>query len=325
MSDEINDAWVLENSKVQPQKIDSPPPIADSKKRKSPPTGNGQSKKQQKVQEKKAPENRAVYVTNLPSDATVEEIEDVFKRFGMIDQGVDGNPRIKMYENDKGEFNGEALVVYFKKDSVNLAITLLDGYEFRLGDTTNGTINIQEADNTYKKNNDGIKIANKLVRKERKAAQTSRAEMQRKLAEWSDNESEVEKTYAVKKNKHAKMCIIKKAFILDDLEEDVRAILEIKEDMRNAASKCGDVTKVVLYDHEPEGIVVVRFTEFEAAELFRQQYHGKRYNNDNLQVTIADDKPKFKKSSKGGDDSDDGGRKVEPTLEDYNSEASTSL
>ncbi|KAF1951444.1 hypothetical protein CC80DRAFT_508862 [Byssothecium circinans] len=278
-----------------------------SNKRKSPPIPDAQSQKKkpvkaQKVQEKKPQENRAVYVTNIPRDATVEEIEDVFKKYGMIDQGVDGKPRIKMYTTEEDDFNGEALVVYFKKDSVQLAIRLQDDYEFRLGDQSNGTVKVQEADNTFKKNTNSAQIANKLVRKERKAAERSRAEMQRKLAEWSDNEEEVEKTYAVKKNKWAKMCVIKNVFILEDLEEDVSAILEIKEDMREAAEKCGEVTNVILYDLEPEGVVVVRFKDFEGAEMFRDKFNGKGYNNAKLSVTIADDRPRFKKSGKSKED-----------------------
>ena len=132
--------------------------------------------------EKKAPENRAIYVTNIPRDATVEELADVFKKYGMIDQGVDGKPRIKLYTDDDGEFNGEALIVYFKKESVDLAIRLQDDYELRLGDTKNGTLRVQEADNSRRKNTDAEKIAGKLVRKERKTAERTRAEMQRQVS-----------------------------------------------------------------------------------------------------------------------------------------------
>ncbi|CAI6251765.1 unnamed protein product [Periconia digitata] len=290
---------------------------ATSKKRKD--TSNDTNpKKQPKIEkEKKAPENRAIYVTNIPLDATADELADVFKKYGMIDQGVDGTPRVKLYTNDSGDFTGEALIVYFKRASVDLAIQLHDNYELRLGDTKNGTLSVQEADNTRRKNTDSEKIAGKLVRKERKTAERTRAEMQRKLAEWSDNEEEAEKAYAPKKNKWAKMCIIKKVFELHQLEEDDAAILEIKQDMREAAEKHGEVTKVVLYDEEPEGIVSVRFKDFEAAESFRAAFNGRRYNNQGLQISIAEDRPKFKKSRNGGgDDSEDDVQKMRRFLRD---------
>ncbi|PVI07093.1 hypothetical protein DM02DRAFT_351290 [Periconia macrospinosa] len=269
--------------------------------------------------EKKPPENRAIYVTNIPRDATTEELEEVFKKYGMIDQGVDGKPRIKLYTDDDGGFNGEALIVYFKKESVDLAIQLQDDYELRLGDTKNGTLRVQEADNSRRKNTDAEKIAGKLVRKERKTAERTRAEMQRKLADWSDNEEEVKKTYAPKKNKWAKMCIIKNVFQLHQLEEEDAAVLEIKEDMRDEAEKYGTVTKVVLYDKEPEGIVSVRFSDFKGAEEFCARANGKRYNGGPLKISIAEDRPRFKKSPRGGEgegegDSEDEGQRVERPL-----------
>lgn len=39
-----------------------------------------------------------------------------------------------MYARDDGTFSGDALVVYFKEDSVILALNLLDDAELRLGD-----------------------------------------------------------------------------------------------------------------------------------------------------------------------------------------------
>ncbi|KAJ4296516.1 hypothetical protein N0V90_006561 [Kalmusia sp. IMI 367209] len=296
------------------------PSSSQSKRKEAPTAEGGTSKKQQKGEEKKAPENRGVYATNIPRDATLEEIEEAFKKAGIIDQSVDGTPRIKMYADKEGNFNGEILVVYFKKESVQLAIMRLDGWEFRLGDTSNGVVHVQEADQSYKKHTDGAVIATKLVRKDRKAVERHRAEMNRQLAEWSDDDEDaVKQTYAPKKNKWAKMVIIKKAFQLEDLEEDAAAILEIKEDMRNAAEKYGEVTKVVLYDREPEGILSVRFKEFEEAEAFCKAYNGKGYNNDKLQLSIADDRPRFKKTSKenaSDDDVEDNVRRMEAYMND---------
>lgn len=127
-----------------------------------------------------------------------------------------------------------------------------------------------------------------------------------KLAEWSDDdEEEIHKTFAPKKNKWAKFVIIKNAFTIEQIndEEDKGAILEIKEDMRAAAETFGEVTKVVLYDKEPEGILTVRFKEFEQAEAFVQAFNGKGYNHQKLQLAVADDRPKFQKSN-NDDDSD---------------------
>ncbi|KAF1968654.1 hypothetical protein BU23DRAFT_583172 [Bimuria novae-zelandiae CBS 107.79] len=272
-------------------------------KRKEPPTAEVEVTQQPKQQ--KTLENRAVFASNIPRDATFEEIEETFKKAGIIERGVDGKSRIKMYQDENGDFNGDALVVYFKRESIQQAIMRLDGWEFRLGDTSNGVVKVQEADMSYKKVADGEAVRAKLVRKDRKAAERTRAELNRKLADWSDDdEEELQKIFAPKKNKYAKYVIIKNAFTLEELEdeEDEGAVLEIKQDMREAAEKFGEVTKVVLYDKEPEGILTVRFKEFDHAEAFVKAFNGRGYSGRKVQLSIADDRPKFRKSGKEDED-----------------------
>lgn len=74
----------------------------------------------------------SLYVTGLPLDATADEIARVFSRYGVLLEDDNGKPRIKMYHDDKtGMFKGEALVVYFKPESVELAINMLDETNMR--------------------------------------------------------------------------------------------------------------------------------------------------------------------------------------------------
>lgn len=49
------------------------------------------------------------------------------------------------------------------------------------------------------------------------------------------------------------------------LQDDPAALLDITEDIHDEASKIGDVTKVVLYDEEADGVVMVRFLDPAAA------------------------------------------------------------
>jgi len=76
----------------------------------------------------------------------------VFSKCGVIAEEIDsGKPRIKMYEDDQGQFKGDALVVYFRPESVNLAIQMLDDSDFRLGtDGPSGKMRVQAADFSYK-------------------------------------------------------------------------------------------------------------------------------------------------------------------------------
>lgn len=73
-------------------------------------------------------------------------------------------------------------------------------------------------------------------------------------------------------------------------------MLEVKEDMRDEAERFGPVTNVTLFDKEKDGIVTIRFREFEDAEKFREAVHGRNFAFRKLEATLAEDKPKFKKS-----------------------------
>lgn len=80
-----------------------------------------------------APKKTAVWVTNLPPNTTTSLLSSVFSKAGVLLIGDDGQPRIKMYYDEQGKFKGDALIMYFKEGSVDLAITLLDDTELEMG------------------------------------------------------------------------------------------------------------------------------------------------------------------------------------------------
>jgi HIV Tat-specific factor 1 len=96
-----------------------------------------------KGKEEKERKPTAIYITGLPKDVTVEEVDEVFSKYGLIAENLaTGEKRIKLYSDESGELKGDALVVYFKPESVSLAIEMMDGYEFRYG---KGNISVQIA------------------------------------------------------------------------------------------------------------------------------------------------------------------------------------
>ncbi|KAI1466823.1 uncharacterized protein F4812DRAFT_67917 [Daldinia caldariorum] len=122
--------------------------------------GDGPRSQQQrpKKRQKQPPQprqNTAIYVTGLPLDVTVDEVHDVFSRkCGVIAEEIDsGRPRIKLYTDEKGNFKGDALIVFFKPQSVDMAIMLLDDTDFRFSSSglASGRMRVQAADSSYKK------------------------------------------------------------------------------------------------------------------------------------------------------------------------------
>lgn len=268
-----------------------------SKKRKAPPQPR---------------QNTAVYVTGLPVDATVSEIHDLFSRKGgVIAEQIDsGEPRIKLYTDETGTFKGDALIVFFKPQSVEMAIMLLDDTDFRV--TTNGTregrIRVQEADSSYKKvqyEKDGPTGASNGAEQEKQPQRNNRdrqkiikktQKLDAKLADWDDDDPYP--AMAQSNSKRDKTVILRHMFTLEELEEDPAALLEIKEDIRDECAKLGTVTSVVLYDEEVDGIVSVRFKDIESAAACIKLMHGRSFDGRVVEATIKSGKEKFKKSDK---------------------------
>jgi HIV Tat-specific factor 1 len=93
----------------------------------------------------------------------------------MIAEEIDsGLPRIKLYTDESGNLKGDALVVYFRPESVQLAVQILDDSDFRLGEIgPMGKMRVKEADFSYKKHKDApttqsSKDKTKIIRKTQK-------------------------------------------------------------------------------------------------------------------------------------------------------------
>jgi HIV Tat-specific factor 1 len=114
----------------------------------------GKNDKRDKPPTERKSKNTAVYVTGLPLDTEQDELVERFSRCGVIEEDEQGEPKIKMYARDDGSFNGEALVVYFKEESVLLALNILDDAELRLG-VPSTVMRVSKADFAHKNNSAG--------------------------------------------------------------------------------------------------------------------------------------------------------------------------
>ncbi|KPI42193.1 Splicing factor U2AF-associated protein 2 [Cyphellophora attinorum] len=276
------------------------PAAQNKKKRKQDGDEDGQKQKKQKV-------NSACYVTSIPLDADKDEIKHVFGKMGVIAEELEsGEPRIKMYEDEKGQFKGDALVVFFRPESVDLAVQMLDDTEFRLGTQgPNGNMRVQAADFSYKAQQEAPAKKNK---KDLKRIIKKSQKMNNKLADWDDDDPQ---QMPETSSKFDKVVILKHMFTPAELEEDPSAILDIKEDIRDECAKLGAVTNVILYDLEPAGVASVKFSDPDAAKACVETMNGRWFDERQLVAYISTGDEKFKKSKGksnvvGGDESDEG-------------------
>jgi HIV Tat-specific factor 1 len=258
---------------------------------------NSGNKKAKNDRPKKERINTAVYVTSLPLDVTVEEVHEVFSKYGIIAEEVDsGKPRIKLYTDATGNPKGDALVVYFRPESVALAVQMLDDYDFRLGETgPDGRMRVKAAEYSYKKQQDtpGNAPGQQVNMKDKKKVIKKTQKLNNKLADWDDDDPQPQATIT---SRWDKMVILKHMFTQEELKADEDAKQEITDDIREECSKLGSVANVTLFDEETDGVVSVRFTTTEAADACVQLMNGRHFGGLKVEAEIADGTEKFKKS-----------------------------
>ncbi|KAF8320886.1 hypothetical protein DL93DRAFT_2216348 [Clavulina sp. PMI_390] len=271
-----------------------------------PPTESGPS-----ARKRGKKNNTAVYITGLPPDATASELAARFGKFGVLMEDDEGAPRVKLYADaSTGEFNGEALVVYFMEDSVDLAITMLDDAPLRL-EEPGTTMRVKKADFAHKGSGgatvgDGKPAVKRVVDKKKATERINK--MKSKLADWdsSDEDDPQAKAPASK----SRTVLLKHMFRLADLEQDPGLLLDLKDDVREECETLGEVTNVVLYDLEPDGIMTVKFKDLVSAQACVIKMNGRFFDGLQVEASLFDGKgSKFRRSDRGGpaaeDDDDD--------------------
>ncbi|KAG8697550.1 hypothetical protein FRC08_006455 [Ceratobasidium sp. 394] len=265
--------------------------------------------------------NTAVFVSSLPPDAEAGEIAARFGRFGLIMEDDDGKPKVKLYQTEDGKFNGDALVVYYKEESVDLAVTLLDDAELRLGEPDT-RMKVQRAEFSHKatEGEGGAEAANGGHKKgeaaarpiDKKKASKRIGNMERKLADW---DSDDEFGPSGPKITTSRVVVLKHMFTRQELDEDATLLLDLKEDVREECSTLGEVTNIVLYDEENDGVMTVKFKDPVSAQACILKMNGRFFAGRRIQAEFYDGRERYKKSGDvpaldaDGEEGDDAERK----------------
>lgn len=234
-----------------------------------------QAPKASKASNQSGPKNTAVWVSNLPPDTTLEQLANVFSKAGVLLIGDDGEPRIKLYYDEGGKFKGEALIMYFKEGSVDLAVTLLDDTELEFGAGC-GNMRVREAEYQHSKSNhdkrsEGRPLQSSQATEKKKLSAEEKQRLSKrmrtleeyvegyawgltqhsKLAWHSDEDSDATSPSTKQLGKPSpfnRVVVLKGMFRPEDIEKEPELLLELKDDVRDEAESLGVVTSVVLYD-----------------------------------------------------------------------------
>ncbi|CAH1637546.1 unnamed protein product [Spodoptera littoralis] len=225
--------------------------------------------------------NTKVYVSNLPLDLTEEEFVNFMQKCGLVERDPSNQKmKVKLYKDKEQDcFKGDALCTYIKIESVDLALKLLDGSDFK-----GNKIKVERASFQMKgEYNPALK-----PKKKKKKELEKLKKMQQKLFDWRPEK------FIGERSKHERVVIVKNLFHPTDFDQEVQLILDYQQDMRDECGKCGEVRKVVIYDRHPEGVAQITMKEPEMADAVVELINGRWFGKRQITAEIWDGRTKYR-------------------------------
>lgn len=243
-----------------------------------------EAQRQQRINVRK---DTAVYVSNLPTDVTVEELEQEFSKFGILAEDEAGNKKVKIYKDSNNVPKGDALVVYYRLESVSMAIDMLDGTSLR---PNKPAIKVQKARFTLSKaNNKNIdqKTNKSNTNQDQKPAKVNR-NLDSRIGDWDEDDALKKERQEKSLKRYEKTVILKHCFDLKEIEQDPEVVDDIEQDIQEECSKFGEVVKVTVFNLEKLGVVSVKFSDKNDALKCISQLDGRYFGGEKLQAAIHD-------------------------------------
>lgn len=210
--------------------------------------------------------NTNVYVSGLPPDIGTDEFVELMSKCGIVMKDpITEEYKVKLYKDKEGNLKGDGLCCYLKKESVELAVRLIDetevrGYKLHVEAARFELKGAYDASKKRKKNKDYKK----------------KMKQQQKQLDWRP-----EKQGDARK-RHEKVVIIRNMFHPSDFEDDPLVLNEYREDLRTECEKFGEVKKVILFDRHPDGVASVAFKEADQADACIQSFNGRWFGGRQL-------------------------------------------
>ena len=229
-----------------------------------------------------------VYVSNLPDgppdkEWNEEEFVKFMQKCGVIDIDVRTNkPKVKLYKDEDGNLKGDGLCTYMKIESVQLALTILDGSSIKPGQA----IKVEKAKFELKGDYNPKLKPKKLSKKEQERLK----KRQEKMLAWEPDKLRGERS------KRDKVVVIENVFDPKDFDIDAALILDCSNRIREQCKKFGDVRKVVVYDKNIQGVVQVFFGSPEEADMAISMLNGRLFSSQKtpMKAYTWDGKTKYK-------------------------------
>eukprot|EP00188_Purpureofilum_apyrenoidigerum_P000993 Plantae.Rhodophyta-Purpureofilum_apyrenoidigerum.ctg15059.p1 GENE.Plantae.Rhodophyta-Purpureofilum_apyrenoidigerum.ctg15059~~Plantae.Rhodophyta-Purpureofilum_apyrenoidigerum.ctg15059.p1 ORF type:complete len:442 (+),score=123.00 Plantae.Rhodophyta-Purpureofilum_apyrenoidigerum.ctg15059:65-1390(+) len=219
--------------------------------------------------------NTSVYFKNIPPDVTENEIAEYFAKCGIIKPDPDtGEPKIKLYRDDKGLLKGDGIVTYVMEPAVQNAITLLDGAEMRDG----FKLIVQKAQFQIK--------GSLYIPREKKAKMVggTQRKLTEKMLSWNEGTDD---------GRGLRIVILKHCFD-PNIIRNYSEYEELQQDIEDESNKFGEVEKVTVFERNPEGAVAIKFKQSASAENCIENMNGRFFDGRKLEADFYDGKSDYR-------------------------------
>uniref|UniRef100_A0A915B0R2 17S U2 SnRNP complex component HTATSF1 n=1 Tax=Parascaris univalens TaxID=6257 RepID=A0A915B0R2_PARUN len=223
--------------------------------------------------------NAAVYVSNLPKTITEDAFIELMSKCGVIQRDARTNKlKVKIYRGEEGEPKGDARCGYVKKESVDLALQILDGWNL-----DGNLIHVEKAKFQMKGEFDPSKKRRKLT-----AAQKKRfIENQQRLFEWRPEKPRNYRPFS------DCTAVMKNMFTMEQMMRNPTLLMDLQEQTKKACERFGTVKKVVVHDNNPDGVICVTFDNVEHSDLAVRSMNGLVVGGRKIEVSTWDGKTKY--------------------------------
>ena len=226
-------------------------------------------------------QNSNVYVYGLPLDMSQEEFETLMNKYGIIMTDPDtGKPKVKLYQNPDGTMKGDGRCCYLKVESVELALKLLDGLDYRGG----RKIGVHRAQFKLKGEFDPTKKKKKRTKKKKGKA------TQEKLLDWRPEANRL----VANRKRCEKVAVLKNVFDARSLMKDVKQIPALQKKVNQACSRFGAIKKVCIFDLHDEGVASIAFRDWDSADMCVSQLDNRQFLGRKITAELWDGVTNYK-------------------------------
>lgn len=221
-----------------------------------------------------------IYVMGLPKDTNEEEVAAYFSKVGIIDLDPETQKhKVKLYRHTKegngypsGSLKGDGSICYARPESVELALQILDENLFR----DDATLSVQRAKFEQHGTFDGdSKAGGRRVVSEAKRKVARLAALQ--AVGWDDGEN----GRIAGGLKGLRIVVLMNMFNPAEFEHDENdeKLQSLEKEVHAECEEIGSVEKITVFSKHPGGVMIVKFTQPNAASDAVTKFNGKVGSN----------------------------------------------